>query len=74
MLSPGRRTSSAAINITAPHGINSGILKIHGVEEGMHVSVLSKMLDLVFGSLETAAGTNLTFPVIFSWAARDILC
>lgn len=51
-----------------------GILKIHGAEEGMHMPVLSKMMDLVFGSLETVAGTNLTFPVIFNWAGRDILC
>lgn len=68
MLNPGRRASSAAINISAPHGINSGILKI---QKGMHMPALSKMLDLVCGGLETAVGT---FPVIFNWAGWDALC
>lgn len=66
--------SSVGINISAPRGINSGILKIQGVE-GMHTpKSWSKIPGLVSGSLETAACANLAFFVIFASAGGEILC
>lgn len=66
--------SSVGINISAPRGINSGILKIQGAE-GTHMpKSWSKIPGLVSGSLETAACANLAFFVIFASAGGEILC